>query len=73
MLRELREYYANEDVWSEVVSLLDMEERAGWGLLGKMLLAREQVSDWYKSDEDGVELTSAESLLSHPFFSMKII
>jgi serine/threonine protein kinase len=70
---ELREYYANEDVWSEVVSLLDMEERAGWELLGKMLLAREQVSDWYKSDEDGVELTSAESLLSHPFFSMKII
>lgn len=70
---ELREYYANEDVWSEVVSLLDMEERAGWELLGKMLLAREQVSDWYKNDEDGVELTSAESLLSQPFFSMKII
>jgi hypothetical protein len=71
---ELREYYANEDVWSEVVSLLDMEERAGWDLLGKMLLAREQVSDWYKNSEGDVdELTSAQKLLSHPFFQMKII
>jgi len=71
---ELREYYANEDVWSEVVSLLDMEERAGWDLLGKLLLAREEVSDWYKNggDED-VELTSAQVLLGHPFFKMKIM
>lgn len=73
---ELREYYANEDVWSAVVSLLDMEERAGWDLLGKMLLAREEVSDWYKNDSDeenNVELTSAQYLLSHPFFQMKLI
>jgi len=70
---ELREYYANEDVWSAVVSLLDMEERAGWDLLGKMLLAREQVSGWYKNSEGDDELTSAQELLSHPFFQIKII
>mmetsp|Transcript_12580 Transcript_12580/g.18692 ORF Transcript_12580/g.18692 Transcript_12580/m.18692 type:complete len:648 (-) Transcript_12580:92-2035(-) len=72
---ELREYYANEDVWSAVVSLLDMEDRAGWDLLGKLLLSREEVSDWYKNDggDQDVELTSAEALLGHPFFKMKII
>ena len=71
---ELREYYANEDVWSEVVVLLDMEEGAGWDLLGKLLLARENVSDWYKSsDEETIELDTAQSLLTHPFFQMKII
>ena len=73
-VNELRDYYANEEVWSEVVSLLDMEERAGWDLLGKLLLAREQVSDWYKNGDEDVELlTSAQSLLGHPFFKMKII
>jgi len=73
-----RDYCANEEVWDEVVELLDGEEGAGWEVLGELLLARERLGEWYNSDErqvgeeGGKELASAGGLLDHRFFRMKI-
>ena len=67
-----RDYCESEDVWDNVVELLDRDEGAGWDLLGSLLLARERLSTWY-NDEEQTEPVSADSLLSHPFFAMKII
>ena len=69
-----RDYCENEDVWDSVVELLDREDKAGWSLLGDLLLAREQLSDWYKGgDEERGEPISATELLDHPFFQMRVI
>ena len=54
-MNTFREYCTNEEVWDGVVALLDVDDRAGWALLGDLLLARERVSDWFKGDEEGVE------------------
>ncbi|KAL9186794.1 hypothetical protein ACHAXT_010514 [Thalassiosira profunda] len=67
-----RDYCESEDVWDNVVELLDRQEGAGWDLLGSLLLSRERLSTWY-NDEEQTEPVSADSLLSHPFFAMKII
>jgi len=69
-----RDYCENEDVWDSVVELLDREDKAGWSLLGDLLLARERLSDWYKGgDEERDEPISATELLEHPFFQTRII
>jgi len=69
-----QDYCENEDVWDSVVELLDREDKAGWSLLGDLLLAREKLSDWYKGgDEVRDEPISATELLEHPFFQMRII
>lgn len=71
---EFREYCTNEDVWDSVIDLLDMEDGAGWNVLGGLLLAREQVTEWSKGRmEEDYELTTARTLLSSPFFQMRII
>jgi len=74
-MEQFREYCLNEDVWDSVVELLDGEDRAGWNLLGDLLLARERLSEWYNdnkggdiNDEGMDELVSSNGLLSHPFF-----
>ncbi len=71
-MEQFREYCANEDIWDGVVALLDKEDGAGWDLLGKLLLSRERLHDWYKDDDRGMDIVSASGLLSHPFFLMKI-
>ena len=71
-MENFRDYCENEEVWSNVVELLDREEGAGWDLLGNLLLARERVGEWYKEGEGGKEPVSANELLLHPFFK-KII
>ena len=70
-----RDYCANEEVWDNVVELLDRENGAGWDLLGDLLLARERLGEWYNDNErEGMILDqTAKGLLSHPFFQMKII
>lgn len=71
---EFREYCNNEDVWETVVELLDREDGAGWNVLGDLLLARENVSKWSKGEmNEDYELVSARTLLSSPFFQMRII
>jgi hypothetical protein len=72
-----REYCADEEVWSSVVELLDGEEGAGWNLLGGLLLAREGVVELSRNgkrkEEELLLLPSARSLLSSPFFGMRIM
>jgi hypothetical protein len=73
---EFREYCSNEeDVWDSVVELLDMEDGAGWSVLGDLLLAREKVVDWSKSVHINEEykLASARDISNHLFFQMRII
>ena len=71
---EFREYCTNEDVWDSVVELLDMEDGAGWSLLGDLLLAREKVLLMSNSETNNAhELMSARGLLSSPFFKMRMI
>jgi hypothetical protein len=71
-MNEFRDYCTNEEVWANVVELLDMEEGAGWSVLGALLLARERVVEWYEDSEER-QLTSARMLLNSPFFQMRII
>ncbi|EJK61225.1 hypothetical protein THAOC_18325, partial [Thalassiosira oceanica] len=66
-----RDYCTNEDVWDEVVDLLDREEGAGWNLLGELLLARERLGEAFTEDEE-MQFGSAKDLLEHPFFKVKI-
>ena len=70
-METFRDYCENEDVWGNVVELLDNEDGAGWDLLKAMLLSREIAGDWYNEKEDGIELVSASDLLDHPFFNMR--
>lgn len=70
-MEQFREYCKNEEVWEEVVGLLDQKDGAGWALLGSLLSSRERLSDWYNSEERLLdEIVSADDLLSHPFFEM---
>jgi hypothetical protein len=71
-MEQFREYCANEDIWDGVVELLDKEDGAGWDLLGKLLLSRERLRNWYNDEDRGIDIVSASGLLSHPFFLMKI-
>lgn len=71
-MEQFREYCANEDIWDGVVELLDTEDGAGWDLLGKLLLSRERLRDWYNDEDRGIGIVSASGLLSHPFFLMKM-
>lgn len=71
-MEQFREYCANEDIWDGVVELLDKEDGAGWDLLGKLLLSRERLRNWYNDEDRGIDIVSASGLLSHPFFLMKM-
>ena len=57
---QFRDYVEAEDIWSNVVELLDDKDGAGWEFLGALLLARERAA------QDG-ELLTARGLLSSPF------
>lgn len=63
---QFREYCEEEDVWSNVVSLLDENDGAGWDLLESLCFARERVS---KLDNSNFQLVTARGLLSSPFFT----
>jgi serine/threonine protein kinase len=61
-VEQFRAYVQAEDVWSDLVALLD--EKEGWKFLESLLFARERVAD-----EQQRELpTTARGLLSSPFF-----
>ena len=66
-----RDYCTNEDVWENVVELLDREDGAGWDLLGELLLARERLGEAFTEGEER-QYGSANDLLDHPFFKVKI-
>lgn len=59
-MEQFRDYVEAEEVWSNVVELLDDNENAGWEFLESLLFARERAA------KDG-ELLTARGLLSSPF------
>ena len=62
---EFRDYCEAEDIWSNVVNLLDENEGAGWRLLEQMCFARENVIDNLNSGQ----ILTAEGIISSPFFA----
>lgn len=64
-ISQFREYVEAEEVWSNLVHLLDNNESAGWKVLETLLLARERAAKFKDSD---LILTS-RGLLSSPFFN----
>jgi len=64
---EFREYCEAEDIWTNVVSLLDENDGEGWRVLEQMCFARENVADNLKSGQ----ILTAEGVLSAPFFALR--
>mmetsp|Transcript_9081 Transcript_9081/g.18558 ORF Transcript_9081/g.18558 Transcript_9081/m.18558 type:complete len:576 (-) Transcript_9081:587-2314(-) len=64
---EFREYVAAEDIWTNLVSLLDENEGAGWDLLKSLCFARERAAE----NKDGFSVLSARALLASPIFSSR--
>lgn len=62
---EFREYVEAEDIWSNLVQLLDENNGAGWKVLETLVLAREKAA----KNKDTTQLFSIRGLLSNPFFS----
>jgi len=59
-----REYVEAEEVWSELVKLLDDKDGAGWDVLQTLFRARETAAE----STNGVEVVSARGLLANRFF-----
>ena len=64
-IEEFREYCEAEDIWSNVVALLDENDGAGWELINKMCFARERAG---KLGNDSLQLVTARGLLANPLF-----
>ena len=64
---EFREYVEAEDIWTNLVSLLDENEGAGWDLLKSLCFARERAAE----NKDGFSVLSARALLANPIFSSR--
>ena len=62
---QFREYVEAEEIWSDLVRLLDDKDRAGWKVLETLLLAREKVA----KNKDTSQIFTVRGLLSNPFFS----
>jgi serine/threonine protein kinase len=60
-----REYVEAEDVWRNLVELLDEKDGAGWTVLETLFTAREKTAQSKKS----LNIVSARGLLSNPFFA----
>lgn len=66
-MNEFREYCEAEDVWSNVVDLLDENDGAGWELLSSLCFARERAAE----NKDKLQLLTARGLLSNALFTGK--
>jgi serine/threonine protein kinase len=64
-IRRFREYVEDEEFWTKLVDLLDLNEGAGWQVLEKLLLAREQAA----RIKDGELIFTVRGILASPFFS----
>ncbi|GAX21533.1 hypothetical protein FisN_6Hh423 [Fistulifera solaris] len=62
---QFREYVEAEDIWTDLVQLLDENDRAGWKVLETLMLAREKAS----KNKDTQQLFSIRGLLNSPFFA----
>lgn len=61
---EFREYCEAEDIWSNVVAMLDENDGEGWGMLEQMCFARENVVDNLASGQ----ILTCQGILSSRFF-----
>ena len=59
-----REYVEAEEIWSQLVKLLDEQDSAGWDVLQTMFKARETTV----ANTDSLEVVTARGLLSNRFF-----
>lgn len=64
-MEQFREYVEAEDIWSNLVNLLDENDGAGWKVLETLLLAREKAA----KNKDTAQIFTVRGLLSNPFFS----
>jgi hypothetical protein len=62
---EFRDYVEAEEIWTNVVELLDQKEGAGWTVLETLLLAREKAV----KNKDTSQIFTVRGLLSNPFFN----
>ena len=63
-ITQFREYVEAEEVWSNLVDLLDENDGAGWNLLESLFKAREKAA----GAKDSEMIVTARSLLSNPIF-----
>lgn len=63
---QFREYVEAEDIWSNLVALLDENNRAGWKVLETLVLAREKAA----KNKDTDQMFTIRGLLTNPFFSL---
>mmetsp|Transcript_19926 Transcript_19926/g.43313 ORF Transcript_19926/g.43313 Transcript_19926/m.43313 type:complete len:551 (+) Transcript_19926:119-1771(+) len=59
-----REYVEAEEVWSQLVKLLDEKDSAGWDVLQTLFMARETTAE----NTNSLEVVTARGLLSNRFF-----
>jgi serine/threonine protein kinase len=62
---QFREYVNAEDIWSNLVALLDENDRSGWKVLETLVLAREKAA----KSKDTEQMFTIRGLLANPFFS----
>jgi hypothetical protein len=63
-IEQFREYVEAEEVWSNLVELLDENDGAGWKVLETLFLAREKAAE----NKNSLQIITARGLLSNPFF-----
>ena len=60
-----RDYVEAEDIWRNLVELLDEKDGSGWTVLEILFTARERVA----KNKDSSNIITARGLLSNPFFA----
>ncbi|CAB9516583.1 expressed unknown protein [Seminavis robusta] len=63
-IAQFREYVEAEEVWANLVELLDRNDSAGWKVLETLFMARERAAKF----KDSELILTARGLLSSPFF-----
>ena len=63
-ISQFREYVEAEEVWSNLVELLDENDGAGWNLLETLFKAREKAAE----NKNNLMIITARGLLSNPMF-----
>lgn len=63
-ISQFREYVEAEDVWSNLVDLLDENDGAGWTVLETLFKAREKAAE----NKNKLQVITARGILSNPFF-----
>lgn len=61
---QFREYVEAEEVWSNLVELLDEDDGAGWTVLEALFKAREKAAE----NKNSLQVITARGLLANPFF-----